>query len=156
MQYVREMFTSAPDRVMVLRFTASQKGKLALDFTTKSRLSDAVEALGDNCLAMDGAAPARLDPAYYNRKGREPMMRVDENGCSGMRFRSLLKAIPVGGTVTTDKKVSILMERTRFLSYGRLQQVSMASINVRLAKAKMRKCLQGNIWQKHRLSHSMN
>ena len=103
-QYVREMFTSAPDRVMVLRFTASQKGKLALDFTTKSRLSDAVEALGDNCLAMDGAAPARLDPAYYNRKGRESMMRVDENGCSGMRFRSLLKAIPVGGTVTTDKK----------------------------------------------------
>lgn len=105
-QYACEMFTSASDRVMVLRFTASQKGKLALDLTTKSRLPDAVESLGENCLAMGGTAPACLDPAYYNRKGREPMMRVDENRCSGMRFRSLLKAIPVGRTVTTDEKVS--------------------------------------------------
>lgn len=102
-QYVREMFTSTLDRVMVLRYTASQKGKLTLDLTMKSRLSDAVEALGENCLAMDGTAPARLDPVYYNRKGREPIMRIDENGCSGMRFRSLLKAIPMGGTVTTDE-----------------------------------------------------
>lgn len=103
-QYIREMFTSAPDRVMVMRFAANQKGKLTLDFTMKSRLSNGIEPLDKSCLAMDGVAPARLDPVYYNRKGREPMVLTDEKGCSGMRFRSLLKAIPVGGTIVTDKK----------------------------------------------------
>lgn len=102
-KYTRRAFVSAPDSVMIITFTANKKGSLTMDFSLSSQLKNTVSVVGSNQLNMQGKAPARLDPAYYNKQGREAVLWEDADGRSGMRFQTIIKAVPTGGSVTTDK-----------------------------------------------------
>ncbi len=99
--YTREIFTSAPDSVMIIRITADKSGMISLDLSLTSRLQHTV-SVNNNRIEMSGKAPARVDPSYYNKQGREPVAQEDTEGCNGMRFQSLLQVIPEGGTITAD------------------------------------------------------
>lgn len=100
--YIREYFTSAPANVMVVRFSASQKGKLNLHLSASSLLRTQAFVAGNQELVIRGKAPAKADPSYYNPKGRIPIVYEDSAGCRGMRFQYRMKAIPTGGTIVTD------------------------------------------------------
>lgn len=101
--YKRELFTSAPDGVLVIRLTASKPGQLTFDASTSSQLR-AENTRGSNGeLVMKGKAPAQVDPNYYSPKDREHVIYEDVTGCKGMRFQLRLKALNKGGTVQTDK-----------------------------------------------------
>jgi alpha-L-fucosidase 2 len=52
--YSRELFVSAPDQVIVLRLTASQKGKLNFSVSTQSPHPMTKQVLGKNELSMRG------------------------------------------------------------------------------------------------------
>lgn len=107
-EYVREAFVSAPDSVMVIRFTASKKGSLDLRFSLSSLLQNRVLKEGDASLCMTGKAPARVDPSYYNPRGRESIVWEDPEGRNGMRFCVNMKALAKDGTVTTlDSVLSV-------------------------------------------------
>ncbi|MBK5720643.1 glycoside hydrolase family 95 protein [Dysgonomonas sp. Marseille-P4677] len=101
--YIREIFTSAPDSVMVIRIAADKAGKINLDLSLNSLLKNTVTVGTNDQLVMNGKAPSRVDPNYYNKAGREPILQEDTDGCNGMRFQSVLRAVPKGGTMTTDK-----------------------------------------------------
>ena len=78
----REIFTSYPDQVMVIRMTASKEGSLS--FQTRldrgnGRNFDELEALSPNCT----------------------MLRGETGGKDGIAFRCGIKAIPENGTVQT-------------------------------------------------------
>ena len=103
-KYIREVFTSAPDSVMVVQFVASKPGMLNLDISLNSPLKNAITARDNNQICMNGQAPARVDPSYYNRPGREAIEQEGKDGCNGMRFQTLLKAVPTGGSVLADEK----------------------------------------------------
>ncbi|WP_078551329.1 glycosyl hydrolase family 95 catalytic domain-containing protein [Bacillus alkalicellulosilyticus] len=80
--YKREIWTSYPDQVMVIRLTASREN--AISFQTildrgNARNYDDLEALSNDCL----------------------MMRGETGGKEGIAFRCALRAIPEGGTVKT-------------------------------------------------------
>ncbi|MFD2934004.1 glycoside hydrolase family 95 protein [Spirosoma flavum] len=101
--YKREIFTSAPDRVMVIRLTASKPGQLTFDVSTSSQLQFQNSGTGKDEWIMKGKAPTQVDPNYYNAKDRQPIIYEDTTGCKGMRFQLRLKALNKGGTVQTDK-----------------------------------------------------
>lgn len=103
-RYTREIFTSAPDSVMVIRITASKPEQLTLDLSLTSLLKNNVLAEGNNQLVMQGKAPARVDPSYYNKSDRQPVIQEDTNGCNGMRFQMILKAIPDGGSMISNSE----------------------------------------------------
>ena len=100
--YKREMFTSSPDQVLVIRLTASQPGRVSFDARTGSQLRFRNRGAGNDEWIMQGKAPAQVDPNYYNAKDRQPVRYEDTTGCNGMRFQLRIKALNKGGTVQTD------------------------------------------------------
>lgn len=100
--YKREIFSSAPDQLMVIRLTASKPGQISFDATTRSQLRVKNSSQGANEWVMRGKAPAQAEPNYYNPKGREPIVYADTTGCKGMRFQLRLKALNTGGRVQLD------------------------------------------------------
>jgi len=100
-QYSREIFTSAPDNIMVIRLTANKPEMITVDLSLTSPQKHSFTAKDGNCV-MSGKVPARVDPSYYNKSGREPIEWEDTEGCNGMRFQVVLKAVPEGGSVITD------------------------------------------------------
>lgn len=101
-EYKREIFTSSPDQVLVIRLTANKPGQLTLDLRTRSQLRFQNASQGANEWVMRGKAPAQIEPNYYNPKDRQPVTYEDTTGCKGMRFQLRMKALNKGGTVTAD------------------------------------------------------
>ncbi|MEZ4904270.1 MAG: glycoside hydrolase family 95 protein [Spirosomataceae bacterium] len=99
--YNRELFVSAPDQVIVLKLTASQKGKLNFVLGAQSPHPTTKLIISKNELSIRGRAPAHADPNYvrYNSK---PIYYEDATGCKGMRFDWRIKVQTTDGTVTAD------------------------------------------------------
>ncbi|GEL10487.1 alpha-L-fucosidase 2 [Flavobacterium glycines] len=116
-EYVREMFISAPNNVMVVRFTASKPKALTLDIDLSSALAKTVLPKGNNQLVMSGKAPSRVDPSYYNPKDREPILWADTSGCNGMRFQSNVKTVLKDGVVKADKNGLHVFKATEVVIY---------------------------------------
>ena len=116
-EYTREIFTSAPDNILVVRLTAAAKGKLSFDVATRSQLRYSLSANGTNELVVSGKAPAHVDPSYYNPKGRTPVVYEDATGCNGMRFQYRIKAVSKEGTITTDTSGIHVSNATEVILY---------------------------------------
>ncbi|OJU55740.1 MAG: alpha-L-fucosidase [Bacteroidales bacterium 45-6] len=100
--FSREIFVSFPDSVLVVKIKSSKSSMLNLDISLTSQLKNTVTPFDGSQLTMNGKAPVRLDPSYYNKEGRQPVVWEDASGCGGMRFQTLLKAVNEGGTVLAD------------------------------------------------------
>ncbi|MCY7352382.1 MAG: glycoside hydrolase family 95 protein [Cytophagaceae bacterium] len=100
-QYTREVFASAPDQVIVVRLKANQKGKLSFDARTKSLLPYRNTVISTHEIALDGKAPAHIDPNYV-RDNAQPIIQDDPTGCRGMRFALRVRAVTPDGVVRSD------------------------------------------------------
>ncbi|WP_316814232.1 glycoside hydrolase family 95 protein [Pedobacter heparinus] len=116
-QYTREIFTSAPDNLMVVSIRASKTGKLNLALSVKSLLKYGVSLQSGNELVVSGKAPASVNPSYYNPKGMEPVVYKDTTGCNGMRFQYRIKAVNKGGRVSTQDGQLLVRGATEVLLY---------------------------------------
>lgn len=102
-QYTREVFTSAPDGVMMIKIMADKPGMITVDLSLTSQLQYHIQAAADDEIVLQGKAPAHVDPSYYNPgNGRDPIQQTDDAQCNGMRFRNILKAVADGGEVKAD------------------------------------------------------
>jgi alpha-L-fucosidase 2 len=101
-EYKRETFASYPNNVIAIKITASQRGKLDFRVSTSSQLHCSVSVKGNNELIVNGKAPAHVDPSYYNKPGRTPVMYNDTTGCNGMRFQYRIKAMLKDGMAKVD------------------------------------------------------
>jgi len=99
--FSRQVFSSAPDQVIVVRFTADRPGRLTMKITARSPLRSALSARANNVLSLRGVAPSHVDPNYV-KYNHEPIIYGDSGNCRGMRFEWLLKAVNHGGTVRVD------------------------------------------------------
>lgn len=99
--YSREIFVSAPDQVIVIRLTASQKGSLNFTAAPLSQHPAARTVLGNNELAIRGKAPSFSEPNYINYTN-PPVVYGDTAGCKGMRFDWRVKVHSTDGNVSTD------------------------------------------------------
>ena len=98
--YKREVFSSAPDKVMVIRISADKPRQLNIHLSAKSQLRFHVEA-DKEVLVLKGKAPSHVEPSYYNPK-RELVVYDDTSGCNGMRFELQAKAVSKDGNIVTD------------------------------------------------------
>jgi len=84
--YKRELFTSAPDNILVVKFTTSRTGSLNFSVSANSPLRSSTSST-KTAFIVKGKAPAHVDPNYYNEKDRKPIIYEDTSGCNGMRFQ---------------------------------------------------------------------
>lgn len=99
-EYTRQVFSSAPDQVIVIRLTSNKPKKLSFIVSTKSQLPYQNIVSGKNELLLKGKAPAHADPNYVNSKN--PIIWEDANNCAGMRYELIVRAINKDGLVKTD------------------------------------------------------
>ncbi len=97
--FTREVFSSHPDQVIIIRLTCDQPGRISFTATAGSKLRHEVSTPGSNTLVLGGKAPAHVDPGYF--KTPEPI-RYDD--VEGMNFQCQVRAIAQGGTVTGGGK----------------------------------------------------
>ncbi|HKJ34470.1 MAG TPA: glycoside hydrolase family 95 protein, partial [Balneolales bacterium] len=99
--YTRHVFISAPDHVVVIRYTANRRKKLNLNISTNSLLHYHHEVVNNHELALLGKAPAHVDPNYVHFH-KKSIIYKDPNSCRGMHFEFSVKAISNDGIIRTD------------------------------------------------------
>jgi alpha-L-fucosidase 2 len=101
--YTREIFISAPDQVIVIHVTASQKDVLHFSVNTNSPLLYNNSVVSQNEIVMKGKAPSHVDPSYMQTM-EIPVVYNDPQQCRGMRFALNVKAVTTDGKISTDEK----------------------------------------------------
>ncbi len=99
-EYTRQMFSSAPDQVMVLHLTASKVGQLNFKIMSACQLLHHNIVIDSSEIGFKGKAPSHIDPDYIQSK--HPITQTDTQGCRGMRFELLVKAISHDGSISSD------------------------------------------------------
>ena len=94
-EYVREAFVSAPDQVIVVRFTTTAPEGMSLTAAIDSPVRSTSEANG-NVLRLIGKAPAHVEPNYV--RSDNPVVYDPAEG-KGMRFEARIQATTEGGAV---------------------------------------------------------
>ncbi|SEJ26587.1 alpha-L-fucosidase 2 [Dyadobacter koreensis] len=100
--YKREILSSAPDNILVVRITASKPKQLNFIVSANSQIKYKLQTTASKELLVNGKAPAHVNPNYYNPAGQKPIIYDDSSGCNGTRFQFRLKAVSKDGTVLTD------------------------------------------------------
>jgi alpha-L-fucosidase 2 len=100
--YVREMFVSEPQQLLVIRLTSSVKGKLSFDVQTTSQLHYSNKVGSESEVITNGEAPSHTDPSYLQTM-ELPVVYGDPTNCRGMRFQFRVKARNTDGTVTASE-----------------------------------------------------
>jgi alpha-L-fucosidase 2 len=102
-EYTREMFSSAPDQVLVLHLTASEKGALNFSLGASHELKFKTAILNNNELVLKGKAH------IYTNEKRSPksITYEDSIACKGMRFQFRMKVVYTDGKLTSDSLINI-------------------------------------------------
>jgi alpha-L-fucosidase 2 len=100
--FTREVFSSYPDQVIVVRLTCDQPGSINFTATTDSPLHFSVAANGSNGLVMSGTAPSHVDPNYL--RSADPIQYGPGPEPEGMRFDLYVRAYTHGGKIASDGK----------------------------------------------------
>lgn len=98
--FEREGFVSGPDRVIILRVTASQPHQLHCTISMDGPLQKGVESLSETRLLLHGKAPAHIAGAGH--PGSEKPVDLSDNPGEGMYFACVLDTRAEGGTTTVD------------------------------------------------------
>ncbi|HNW51153.1 MAG TPA: glycoside hydrolase family 95 protein [Prolixibacteraceae bacterium] len=102
--YKREVFTSFPDQVVVIRLTANQKGAISFSATMNRPSPVDLSTEGNNVLKMEG-----ISSDHETVKG-------------GVKFQSRLKIVPEGGNVEAVNQSLVVTKANSVLLF-----VSMAT-----------------------------
>jgi alpha-L-fucosidase 2 len=109
-EYTREYFISAPDQVMVVRMTSSEKGALNFNIRFTSLLRHKVQ-IEDETLIADGYAPAYARPSYL---GSAPGAVIFDES-KGTRFSSQFTIRNTDGIITANDTILGLRDATEAL-----------------------------------------
>lgn len=115
-EYIREQFVSAPQQILVIRLTSSQKNALSFSVQTSSPLYFVNEVVSNNEIAMKGKAPSHTDPSYMQTM-ELPVVYNDPTGCRGMRFQLRIRAKAVDGQVTQADGSLQIRDATEVILY---------------------------------------
>jgi alpha-L-fucosidase 2 len=99
-RHERRVFASAPDGVIVMVLETDRPGALTFTARLSSEQRHEVSADSPNTIAMRGRAPSQVEPNYRNAD--QAVVYDDGPDAEGMRFTTLLRALPVGGTTSAD------------------------------------------------------
>jgi alpha-L-fucosidase 2 len=104
--FTREVFSSFPDQVIVVRLTCDRPGLIAFRVSADSPLRFAASTYGRDGLVLRGKAPSHVDPSYL---GSTDPIRYDEGqGAEGMTFDLRVRVLAEGGSVTSGGSTLIV------------------------------------------------
>ena len=134
-QFVREAFVSAPDQVIVVRWSTTDPVGLSLTAGIDSPVQSQAEAGESGVLRLTGKAPSHVEPNYVRS---DNAVVYDSAEGKGMRFEARVEAIAEGGAVTADgnrvrvekaRAVTILIAaKTGYRGYDRAPDLPAAEI----------------------------
>jgi alpha-L-fucosidase 2 len=101
-RFTREVFASAPDKVIVARIVSDTPGAVSFTASMTSLLQFSVEPAGPDGLALRGKAPKHVEPNYV-REAKDPVIYDAAEG-QGMRFEARIRVITQGGQVNATKE----------------------------------------------------
>lgn len=101
--YKREIFSSYPDQVMVMRLTASQKNAINISFGLGHELKHQVKHEGNNQIILTGKARIISDEPGNIK----PLIYADSLHHNGMRFQARLKIIKTDGKLSHDSLLNV-------------------------------------------------
>lgn len=103
-EFTRSYFVSYPDKVMAIKLTASEKGRINASLHFESLLKYQAKAENESW-QISGYAPYHAEPSY--RGDIADAVRFDED--RGTRFATYARASHVGGKVTfTDHSIELI------------------------------------------------
>jgi len=109
-KYTREYFVSAPDKIMIIKLTSSQKGALNFDINSSSLLKFKTETK-NNVLVMNGTAPIHENSDYHTFPS---YILLKERGT---RFTTSIKIKNTDGTIETSNSNLGLKNGTEAIIY---------------------------------------
>ena len=104
-EYTRELFVSHPDRVMVMRLTSSEKGKLEFDLDGATMWEGStIESVSSDEYVVKGQVGY-----FQDTKWQEPFSqwRVGPDGERGMRYQFRVKVVRCDGHVYTTPFIHV-------------------------------------------------
>ncbi|OME85225.1 alpha-L-fucosidase [Paenibacillus sp. FSL A5-0031] len=96
---IRETFCSYPDKILVMRLTASEASSLNFSARMQSPLKYRM-SVRDDSLVMNGRCPDHVDPSYYCTDN--PIVYKEEVESEAIRFEAGLTATADGGMIELD------------------------------------------------------
>lgn len=112
-EYKREMFISAPDKVFIIRLTGSQKGALSFTVDVNHELRYQKTVTAANELVLKGKARIADD----ERRNQKPLIYEEEAHCKGMRFQFRIKAVNKDGVISSTDSSLIISNATEVILY---------------------------------------
>lgn len=111
--YAKQIFSSAPDQVMVIKLTASKPGALnfLVDVFHELRYTKSISA--NNELVLKGKARITND----ERRNQKPLIYEDSAGCDGMRFQFRVKAVLKDGKLNNTDTSLVISNATEVLLF---------------------------------------
>ncbi len=102
-KFSREYFISHPDKIMLIKLNASQKGQLSFSVKFNSQLKYKTVPSGGS-LSVNGYAPVHAEPNY---RGDMPNAVIFDPE-KGTRFSALFKIVNTDGKITTTDSTLVL------------------------------------------------
>ncbi|GAT62338.1 glycoside hydrolase family 95 protein [Paludibacter jiangxiensis] len=102
--FTREIFSSAPDQVIVLHLTADKSGMLNVSLNVRHELKYQKEFPSRNEMVLKGKARIYSD----TRRAPLPIIYEDSLGQKGMRYQFRAKVVSTDGQVSTDSVLNII------------------------------------------------
>lgn len=113
--YIRQMISSSPDNIMVIKLSANQSRKINIDIQTSNPLKYSNSIVSSSEITMRGKAPSHLDPSYVHSEN--PMTEMDTAGCRGMRYELRVKAKSKDGIITSNDLGIHIKDATEVIIY---------------------------------------
>lgn len=112
-EFSREIFSSAPDQVMIIRLKASKANALSFTVGVNHELKFDKMVTQAKELVLKGKARITND----ENRNRKPLIYEDSLHCDGMRFQFRVKAISPDGTVSNNDSSLIISNATEATLY---------------------------------------
>ena len=113
--FTRQIISSAPDQVIIIRLTADKPGQLNFTVSSNSQLKHQLVKISNSEIAVKGKAPSHLQPSYVSDDN--PQAPDDTTGCRGMRFEYRIKAVGKDGVISSDTDGITVKNSTEVLIY---------------------------------------
>ena len=100
--YTREVFSSTPDQVLVMRLAGDRPGSLSFSARISCPLNAGSAVREDGTLVLKGKAPKHVDPRGHEA---DDPIQYDPPGGEGLNFEAWLRILPIGGELVAEQDV---------------------------------------------------
>lgn len=114
-KFTRQIISSAPDQVIIIRLTSDKPGELNFTVTSNSQLNHRQAVISNSEIVVKGKAPSHMEPSYVSSDN--PKSQVDTSGCRGMRFEYRIKATSEDGLISSGTDGVTVKNATEVLIY---------------------------------------